>query len=271
MNDKYNKQEKELIIKTKDIVRLDPEFKTEFDLENDDDIIKGIFLYINHYHMSTPNQCIATEIFRKNGLWMNGKITLKERDQQILDEKVSASIAFKEAVLKKKNRLIEFKRVIDDKIQETEDMPIKITLDMDQKRIEIQDNAYLQLNEIESKLIDGLTQMMKTSIKEFRAKQGFILTDLKKQLDVLKKEERSKLDSILKEYDELIGMQREYAQISDKYDSEIKEIKKKIDVIDIKLFELTIRELREIAEEKGIEVPARILKADIVNLIEESE
>ena len=81
--EKYTEEERKLIKKSFQVTWHD--FQEPLSLDEDEDIIKAVLKHKNLYHMGKDSQKIAAEIFRKNGLWRNGKTTLIEHDRRELE------------------------------------------------------------------------------------------------------------------------------------------------------------------------------------------
>jgi len=126
------------------------------------------------------------------------------------------------------------------------------------------------LDETSKKLQEHLKDTATRLTEEFNEEKIIILNDLNDDIEQLKRQEKAEIDTVLKEYDSLMKLKHEYAEIEQDYKTEVEKLEIEDEKIDANLFDFTIRELKEIADNKGLEYPQRILKADLVNLIEDN-
>jgi len=264
----YTKEEEELIMES--FGKCRHEFDHDFSIENEEEVVLALQIHKSRYYMNTEKQEIAAVIFKKHGLWKNGKITIEEHDRAELKKKVDQVIKLKEARQKQLSRLKDLQSAINQSIQKVEIEPKKIADRLYEKRKKLQAQAYDRLDETSKKLQEHLKDTATRLTEEFNEEKIIILNDLNDDIEQLKRQEKAEIDTVLKEYDSLMKLKHEYAEIEQDYKTEVEKLEIEDEKIDANLFDFTIRELKEIADNKGLEYPQRILKADLVNLIEDN-
>lgn len=267
--EKYTEEERKLIERAFEITRM--EFEKDPDPDNDEHVVFALKRYKNSYHMGAEKQKIATEIFRKNGLWKNGKTSLEEYNRTLLEKKIEQTIRYKESQEKRLSRLKDLQETITTSIEKIESEPKRITEKYHSKRKEFESQARGQLDQMREKLNDQLKEASIRLQEEYEKEKQVILMGLHQSLERLKGQETSEVNAIMKEYDELENLQKEYLEIEKESQREIERLEIKNEQVDAKLLDLTVRELKEIADDKGIEYPSRIVKKDLVDLIENNE
>lgn len=264
--EKYTEEEMELIKSSMKITRK--EFDKDLDPEVDEDILKGILLHKNKYHMNQEDNKLATEIFRKNGLWKNGKITIEDHDHQLLQEKLKQIVKYKDIRQNQVIRLKEIQKAIDMKIEEIEQKPIEIAKKMGNRKKEFQEKAYGQLNNLIITLEEQMIQTANSITEQFNNRKNVVLNELKSQINDLKRIERLEIDKVIREYEELEKLKQEYVEINQVFDSKAEVVEEQMKETDAKLLGLTVSELKEMADKKGLSYAPRILKADLIEMIQ---
>lgn len=267
--EKYTEIEKKLIERAFEKTRL--EFKKDPSIENDEDIVLALRRYKNSYHMGPEKQEIAAGIFQKNGLWKNGKTTLEEYNKKVLDEKLEQTIRLNHARDKFLGRLKEMQETINAKIVEMEQKPREIARNLLEKRNEIQAEARERLDAVGQKLEEQLHETASRLQEEYERAKNQVFIDLKKKIDDLKMLERAEVDKVLVEFDELSKLKEQYMGLEREHARQVEPLEKQLEKTDSQLFDLTVRELKELADNKGLEYPSKIVKADLVNLIENND
>lgn len=265
----YSEEEIKIINKSFEKSRMD--FDHDQDITNPEDVIRSLNLHRDRYFMNGDDEQIAIKIFEKHGLWKDGFITIEAHDQAELKKKVESALRFKQAREKQLARLKDLKNALENSIQKLEEEPKRITNDLYEKRKKLQAQAYDRLDEVSKKMQEHLKETAERLTEEFNQEKSVILNDLKDDIEQLKLQERNEIDNVLKEYDELMKLKQEYDKTELEYREDVERLEIKDQEIESSLFDLTVRELKEIADNKGIEYPTRIVKADLVDLIENDE
>ena len=265
----YTKEEIQVINESFQKVRH--EFDHDFSIDNDAEVIKALQLHKSRYYMNTGDQAIAAKIFNKHGLWKNGRITIIEHDRAELQKKVEQTIRLKTARKKQLHRLKDLQVAINESIKKVEESPKQITNRLYEERKKLQAQAYNQLESMSKKMQSHLKETVDQITVEFNEKKTIILNDLRDDIEQLKLQEKSEIDALLKEYDALMKLKQEYEVIEQDYQGELEGLKIEAEKTDASLFDFTVRELKEMADKKGIEYSSRIVKADLVDLIESND
>jgi len=262
----YTKIETELIKESFKEVRN--EFDHDLSIENDEEVIKALNIHRDRYYMNAEKQKIAVIIFEKHGLWKNGRMTIEEHDRAELKKKVNQVIQFKNARKKQLNRLKDLQVSINKSISQLEEEPKKITNTLYEERKKIQSQAYDQIADIETRMKTHLNQTIINLRENYEKEIKIIVNNLNDDIEQLKQKEKFEINKIIEEYDSLIKLKQEYMELEDEYQEEVQKLDLESKRTDANLFDLTVRELKEIADNKNIEYPHRILKADLINLIQ---
>lgn len=266
----YTKEELEVIKIAFEKCQLDF-LDAPLSIEKDEDVLTALNMYHDKYYMNTPNYEIAKQVYAKMGMWIDGKTTLEDHDRQELQRKLDQTIRYKNARQKQLSRLKDLKKAIETSIQKVEEEPLKIAEQMHTRRKEIQSRAYDAINDKSKQLQDHLKETARQLTEEYENEKTLIINNLNDDLALLKVDEKREIDKVLEEYDELEKLKREYEQVEQEAKNEIDRLEVKMEEADASLFDLTVRELKEIADNKGIEYPSRIVKADLVDLIENKD
>lgn len=265
----YTTEEIDVIKKAFEKSRID--FDHDQDIENREDVIRSLITHRDRYFMNGDDESVAIKIFEKHGLWKDGRTTIEAHDQAELKKKVESALRFKEAREKQLARLKDLKNALETSIQKLENEPRRITNDLYEKRKKMQAQAYDRLDEVSKKMQEHLKETADRLTEEFTQEKTIILNDLKDDLEKLKLQEREEIDKVLGEYDELMNLKQEYDAFEQEYQEDIDRLEIKEQETDASLFDLTVRELKELADNKGIEYPQRIVKADLVTLLENND
>jgi len=265
----YTKEEKDIIEESFRKCRL--ECDHELDLEDQEDVIWALNRHKDRYFMNPDKEAVAMKIFEKFGLWKDGRATIKEHDQGELRKKVEQTIRLKEARKKQLDRLKELQSAINESIQKVESTPKQITDHLYEKRKKLQAQAYDRVEGVSQKLQDHLKNTIDKITEDFNKEKMIILNDLQDQIEQLKIQEKREIDAVIEEYDSLMKLKQEYTEIEQEYQEDVEKLEIETEQTDANLFDLTVRELKEIATNKGLEYSARIVKADLVDLIENND
>ncbi|MDH3324007.1 MAG: hypothetical protein OEL89_00050 [Candidatus Peregrinibacteria bacterium] len=267
--EEYKEIERELIARSFEITRH--EFDHDQDLENDQDVLKALNLYKNVYYMNRSNELIAIEIFYKHGLWKDGKTTLIEHDRQELQKKIEQTIRYKEIRENKIKRLKELKDAIDVSLKKIEEEPKLMRKRLENKRQELRNQAHDELKNVALSHENKMQDLIKTLSIQYQDEIKRITEKLRLNIEVLKKDEKNEINKIIEEYAELSKLRSQYDELEGEYETEKGRFEDVMEKTDASLFNLTVKELKELADNKGIEYPVKIIKKDLVQLIEKSE
>jgi len=260
----YDEIEQKLIEKAFEIVFMEyPHLKQE----NEEDIIVAIRAHHDKYNMNANDTKIAYRIFEKNGLWHDGRTPIEIHEKQELENKLKQNIKYKELKDKHVSRLKELKGTIDQKIKELEDKPKEVSEKYLKKAQELKERARKRITEKTLEIEQELKQLSDELTNEFNQAKKVIFNDLNDDLKQLQREENIEIDEIVAQFEELEQIKEEYMDAQGIYERDVKPIEVAQEHAEASLFDLTIRDLKELADQKGIEYPQRILKADLIELV----
>ena len=270
----YTENEKQIINEAFLVTRK--EFDHDQDIENDIEVLRALNLYKDRYYMPQSYKDDAIEIFKKLGYASNGKQTIQEFDRKVKSEQVKTELQLNEVRKKRFNRLENLEKQLQEAKQKITLIPQKIkegmTLDMDilvnQMKDEIEEMYRVKINKID-RIIQETNEAMDEKIKSVHVS---IMQDLTKSKNI--RINRLRLDIVenAKDFENLVA---EILIESEKTPLEVKleEKTRSHEVVEEKeeqedLYEYTVRELKEMIQAKGLECPARAVKAELVEILE---
>lgn len=263
---KYTEEEKRLIEESFRITRMD--FPQDPKIDNDQDVIKALKRYFSQYNMGSAKAELMWEIFEKFGLWHDGITTIKDHQAEVDKQRLSIE-----------KRLVDLRSVkvldYDSLIKRAEKQKDKVLRIPERLRQELDIHAeevikrvnrnLLEVQEIKEKQIRKIIYDYKQEVDEKCAK---IIENGKKELVRLRQLKSQQFENELNEESKKLEEEFKNLMESDTRDREIENLEKERDRLNYE--RMTKAELKELADKKGLEYNARILKADLIKLVKEN-
>jgi hypothetical protein len=226
-------------------------------------------------------QKIRDAYFRKLGLWTDGKTTLKEREQQLIAKKEE----FGRKIIQIRTSKIDSLDSIIQKAQEKKKLLNKIPKQL-QQEYNIEKNKILAtlVKELEvyynaTPIEEELNSKIRIFTQKIEARKQEMIEGALEQISNLQKKQKAQIETEINNFSAELEAELsilEYINKDDfltqQYNEDIKVINQEINSLDVKkegsLEDRTVSELKEIADQKGLNYDSRIRKAELIELIE---
>lgn len=269
----YTEQEKQVINEAFLVTRK--EFDKDQNINDDKIVLKSLNLFQDKYHMprSYNHDCIT--IFNKLGYSNNGKQTLQEFAREQKSKKVQMEMQLNKVRKKRLDRIEQLEKLLQEKKKQITIIPERIQEGMQLDSDLLIKQVKVQIEEMHRVKINEMDRIIRETNTEMEAK---IISERQKILSQLEKAKNIRLNRLYldiqegaKEFDEIIAeilIESEKTPMELKIEKNIEEFNQVIKPQEQNLLNYTVRELKELADSRGIEYPARIVKAELVELLE---
>jgi len=293
----YNNEETELIKEAFKVTRM--KFDEEPSIKKERDVIFALREYHDKMHMSPSKTPLAHKIFAKHGFWRDGKTTIEDRKRQLYERKVELEKRVSKIAQKKKSRIEEYQAILEEKKKEIIDLPERLKGNLQEQANAILANVRTEINEYEQVKKNEISRILREYDDQVKEQSKTLLEGAFEQLERLKNAkllyiEREIEDSVkdmnktfanmMLETDAL-GIEAKTRDQIDEIESELDELEElealvnELDVepeeeleeedIEEDYEQLTIAQLKEKLDQKGIPYNQRELKSNLINLLKE--
>ena len=266
---KYTQQEEELIRESFKVTRK--EWEQDLSIENDEDVIKGLKKYYSRYNMGSAKVYIMWDIFGDHfGLWHDGESTLEEHEKQ----KAAERLQIEKRLIELKGKKISSFDDLEIQIKEQKDKLLRIP-ERIRHELDIQSDVILkQAKDAILNVQHAKESIVKSIIQGFKNEVNEKCTSIQQEaFQKLTRARQVASQRLEKEFtDATSELEQEFKNLmeSDTRDREISNLEKELNQLDVEaLGDLTKARLKKLADEKGIQYDARILKDDLIKLIKE--